>query len=69
MLSARELFLFCEKTGPFFGGVPPVVAPEGNLGFKGKPSCPFYRTGDVYMVATNWGAGNVVYNKRLGSPS
>jgi hypothetical protein len=32
---------FFEKTGPF-GGVPPVVAPEGNLGFGGKPSCPFY---------------------------
>jgi hypothetical protein len=35
MLSARELFLFCEKMGPFFlGGVPPVVAPEGDLGFR-----------------------------------
>jgi hypothetical protein len=21
---------------------PPAIAPEGNLGFRGKPSCPFY---------------------------
>jgi hypothetical protein len=43
MLSARELFLFCEKMGPFFlgGGMPPVVAPEGNLGFRGKAELPF----------------------------
>jgi hypothetical protein len=33
VLSARELFLFCEKMGPFLGGMPPVVDPEGNLGF------------------------------------
>jgi hypothetical protein len=41
-LSARELFRFCAKMGPFWGGMPPVVAPEGNLGFGRKPSCPFY---------------------------
>jgi hypothetical protein len=27
--------------GPFFGGgMPPAVAPEGDLVFWGKPSCP-----------------------------
>jgi hypothetical protein len=35
------LAIFCEKMGPFFlGGMPPVVAPEGDLVFWGKPSCP-----------------------------
>jgi hypothetical protein len=37
--SARE-FLFAKKWDHFLGGMPPVVAPEGNLGFKrlGNPS-------------------------------
>jgi hypothetical protein len=35
------LAIFCEKMGPFWGGVmPPGVAPEGDLVFWGKPSCP-----------------------------
>jgi hypothetical protein len=35
--------VFCEKCDLFFGGgVSPVVAPEGSLVFKGKPSCPLY---------------------------
>jgi hypothetical protein len=25
---------------PFFGGMPPAVAPEGDLVFRGKPSRP-----------------------------
>jgi hypothetical protein len=38
---ARLQVEFCEKMGPFLGGgMPPVVAPEGDLGFRGKPSCP-----------------------------
>jgi hypothetical protein len=33
---------FCEKMGPFFrGGMPPVVAPEGDFGFLGKAKLPF----------------------------
>jgi hypothetical protein len=40
--------------------MPPIIAPEGNLGFRGKPSCPFYQTDDIYTVVTNWGAGNVI---------
>jgi hypothetical protein len=45
-LSACELFLFLRKNGTIFlGGVPPAVAPEGNLRFRGKPSCPFIRLG------------------------
>jgi hypothetical protein len=32
---------FCEKMAFFReGGMPPVVAPEGDLVFWGKPSCP-----------------------------
>jgi hypothetical protein len=35
--------VFCEKMGPFWGGgCPPIVAPEGDLGFRGKPSFPLY---------------------------
>jgi hypothetical protein len=41
-LSAFELFLFLCKKWDHFGGVPPAVAPEGNLGFRGKPSYPFH---------------------------
>jgi hypothetical protein len=37
--------------GPFFGGIPPVVAPEGDLVFGGKPSLP------LYICTTNWGVG------------
>jgi hypothetical protein len=35
--------VFFEKMGPFFqgGGMPPVVAPEGDLGFLGKAKLPF----------------------------
>jgi hypothetical protein len=35
--------LFLRKIGTIFlggGGMPPVVAPEGDLGFWGEPSCP-----------------------------
>jgi hypothetical protein len=34
--------VFCEKMGPFWGGggMPPAVAPEGDLVFRGKPICP-----------------------------
>jgi hypothetical protein len=34
---------FCEIMGPFFGGggMPPVVAPEGDLGFSRKAMLPF----------------------------
>jgi hypothetical protein len=50
--------------------MPNVVAPEGNLGFRGKPSCPFYLTGAIYIIVTNWGAGYVYfYNEILGNPS
>jgi hypothetical protein len=32
---------FYEKMDHFSGGVPPVVAPEGDLGFLGKAKLPF----------------------------
>jgi hypothetical protein len=41
-LSARELFSFLRENGTILGGMPPAVAPECNLGFRGKPSCPFH---------------------------
>jgi hypothetical protein len=38
-----HLRLVFEKMGQFFWGrMPPVVAPEGDLVFKGKLSCPLY---------------------------
>jgi hypothetical protein len=35
---------FCEKMGPFFlgGGNAPRSSPEGDLVFRGKPSCPLH---------------------------
>jgi hypothetical protein len=59
----------CEKMGPF-GGMPPVVAPEGDMGFMGKPSCPLTLLNCCYLhFVANWGVGHVFYNKRLGNPS
>jgi hypothetical protein len=40
-LSARELFRFLRENGTILGGMPPVVAPKGNLGFGGKAELPF----------------------------
>jgi hypothetical protein len=51
---------FCDKMGPFFwgGGVPPAVAPEGDLVFGGKPSRHLTLFNDeIYIFATNWGVG------------
>jgi hypothetical protein len=31
---------FCEKWDHFMGGIPPAVAPEGDLVIGGKPSRP-----------------------------
>jgi hypothetical protein len=58
--------------GPFFlgaGGMPPVVAPEGDLVFGGKPSRPFTLLIDeIYICTTNWGVRYVSSEKRLGNP-
>jgi hypothetical protein len=59
-LARVSCFFFAKKWDHFLGGMPPAVAPEGNFGFRGKPSCPFYYADDVYMVVTNWGAGYVI---------
>jgi hypothetical protein len=32
---------FLRKMGPFFGGIPPAVAPEGDLVFGEKAESPF----------------------------
>jgi hypothetical protein len=32
---------FCKKWDHFLGGMPPVVAPEGDLVFRGKVESPF----------------------------
>jgi hypothetical protein len=39
---ACRAVLFCDKMGPFFGGVPPAVVPEGDLVFRGKAELPSY---------------------------
>jgi hypothetical protein len=46
---------FCEKMGPFLGWqMALVVAPEGDLVFKGKPSRPFILLIDgIYICTTN----------------
>jgi hypothetical protein len=31
---------FLRKNGTISGGMPPALAPEGDLVFRGKPSCP-----------------------------
>jgi hypothetical protein len=56
--------------GPFLGGMPPAVAPEGGLVFCGKPSYPltFIDLLVFYIYAANWGVGHVIYNKKLGNP-
>jgi hypothetical protein len=46
--------------------MPPVVAPEGDLIFWGKPSCPL-----TLLIlknlhcTTNWGVGYVIYKDNL----
>jgi hypothetical protein len=50
----------------FWGG---VVAPEGDLVFRGKSSRPFaLLTDEIYICTTNWGVGYVNNEKRLGNP-
>jgi hypothetical protein len=50
---------FCKKMGPFFGGMPPAVAPEGGLVFWRKPSRPLtlFILVRIYIRTTNWGVG------------
>jgi hypothetical protein len=44
--------------GPVFGGVPPAVAPEGDLVFEEKAESPFdFIQGKKYICTTNWGVG------------
>jgi hypothetical protein len=53
--------------GPFFGGVPPAVAPEGGLVFRGKPSRPLtlFILVKIYIRAPNWGVGSVNNKENL----
>jgi hypothetical protein len=62
---------FAKKWDHFFwGGMPPVVAPEGDLVFWGKLSCTFYWIADVYICAANWGVGLCdLQQEELGNPS
>jgi hypothetical protein len=54
--------------GPFFGGVPPVVAPEGDLGFRRVAL--FIELLLFYICAANWGDGLCgLQQKKLGNPS
>jgi hypothetical protein len=44
--------------GPFFGGIPPVVAPEGTLVFGKKAELPLTLFKErIYTCTTNWGVG------------
>jgi hypothetical protein len=59
-------FSFCEKMGPFFGGSTPVVAPEGDLVFGGKPSHPLTLFNDeIYICTANYGVGYVKKRRNL----
>jgi hypothetical protein len=54
--------------GPFFGGISPAVAPEGDLVFRGKPSRPLTLFNDeIYICTSNWGIG-YAKTKELGNP-
>jgi hypothetical protein len=45
------LAIFCKKWDHFFGGgMPPVVAPEGDLVFWGKSSYPFIDSKEFTFV-------------------
>jgi hypothetical protein len=58
---------FCEKMGLFWGGMPPAVAPEGDLVFGGKPSRPLTLLilVKIYIRVANWGVGYVNNKKNL----
>jgi hypothetical protein len=59
---------FLRKMGPFFGGISPAVAPEGDLVFRGKPSRPLTLFNDeIYICTSNWGIG-YAKTKELGNP-
>jgi hypothetical protein len=46
--------------------MPPAVAPEGDLVFRGKPSCPLTLLTCCYLhCAANWGVEHVIYNRNL----
>jgi hypothetical protein len=62
---------FLRKNGTIFlgGGDAPVVAPEGDLVFWGKPTL-FIELLLIYICAANWGAGLCdLQQKKLGNPS
>jgi hypothetical protein len=55
--------------GPFWGGMPPVVAPEGDLVFWESRVALFIELLLFTRSQPIWGVGQVSYNKKLGNPS
>jgi hypothetical protein len=59
--------IFAKKWNHFGGGgMPPAVAPEGDLVFRGKPSRPLTLLIDeIYICTTNWGVRYINNEKDL----
>jgi hypothetical protein len=52
----------------FFGGVPPVVAPEGDLGFLGKAKLPFNFISSMRFTSVQQtGVLGTQFTKELGN--
>jgi hypothetical protein len=60
VLSAFAVKLFCEKMGPFLGGIPPRSSPRGGLGFQGESRVALdFIEKRIYICTTDWGVGYV----------
>jgi hypothetical protein len=47
---------FAKKWDHFLGGIPPAVAPEGDLAFGEKAESPFdFIQSKIYTCTTDWG--------------
>jgi hypothetical protein len=66
VLSAFAVKLFCEKMGPFLGGIPPAVAPEGDLVFREKAESPLTLLKREFTSVQPTGASDMC--KKLGNP-
>jgi hypothetical protein len=58
---------FCETMGPFFWGVPPLVALRRTW-FSGESRVALSLIEGIYICTTNWGVGFVYDEKSLENP-
>jgi hypothetical protein len=58
VLSAFVTRFFAKKWDNFFGGIPPAIAPEGDLVFGEKDESPFdFIQWKIYVCTIDWGVG------------